>query len=631
MQEYIRTIETLRKIDRIREQQEIVFEKAKYLAVNSATIKNLLENLCYEVSNIMKCERVSIWLFNEERTILRSQNTYDDETKEHTVDSDISDKMYATYFEAIQSQRTLAVVDIASDPATKEIAEKFFSNSKRYHSLLDACIILNSGIGGVLCCESVDRRQWNSFDRMIVAAIADMLSFLFDRLSRLTFEENLYRLAFIDELTGMKNYNAFLTQVESALSIVEEGYEGIFVYMNIDQFIEIHSVLGPEIADEIIKVVSERFQLTFEKPYYAARIAFDHFVIFLPHDEGGRGFKNKMDKLFKKLNEPIFVANQEVCLTYSYGLAYYPKDAQTPLKGVQVARFALEASKSLSSRKGIGIYDEDVHNSMKQSMRSEMNLRKALDRNEFRLFYQPQVHCDTGEVIGFEALIRWQHPERGLIYPNEFIELAESTGFIISIGEWVIVQALEQLKRFKELGKDELTISVNLSPRHFLQKNLPLYLQKCLENIQVDPKNLLLEITESVALERHEVVKKRIETLSEKGFTISIDDFGTGYSAFIYLQSFPITQLKIDMAFIKQIEYDDKSRAIVLAIIQLGKMLNIRTVAEGVETKEQWDILKGTGCNELQGFYFSKPLAEDELNEMLDHFKGRSSMLLPIE
>ncbi|PIC64460.1 hypothetical protein CSV79_06665 [Sporosarcina sp. P13] len=379
---------------------------------------------------------MSVWLFNEERTILHSQNTYDDETNEHTVDSDLSDGVYAAYFEAIQSQRTLAVVDIEIDPATKEIAEKYFGNSGRYHSLLDACIILSSGIGGVLCCESHDRRQWNSFDRMIVASIADMLSFLFDRLSRLTFEENLHHLAFVDELTGMNNYNAFLTQVESVMSVVEVGYRGIFVYMNIDQFIEIHSVLGPELADEIIKVVTKRFQLTFEKPYYAARIAFDHFVIFLPYDGGGKSFKNKMDKLVEKLNEPILIANQEVYLTFSYGFAYYPKDALTPLEGVQVARFALETSKSLSSRKSIGIYNADVHNYMKRSMISEMNLRKALDKNEFRLFYQPQVYCDTGEIIGFEALIRWQHPERDLIYPNDFIELAESTGFTISIDDF---------------------------------------------------------------------------------------------------------------------------------------------------------------------------------------------------
>ncbi|AXH98372.1 sensor domain-containing phosphodiesterase [Sporosarcina sp. PTS2304] len=621
--------ETIRKIDAIRKQQEQIFEKAKNHAVNSDTIKETLEKLCAEVSAIMKCDRVSIWLFNEEKTTLHSQNTYIDETKEHRIDEDLSDDVYTAYFEAIQSQRTLAVDDIENNKATKEIAEKFFHNSGRYHSLLDACIILSSGVGGVLCCESKKHRTWNTFDRMIVSAITDMLSFFFDRLSRISFEENLHRLAFVDELTEMNNYNAFLTQVESVLPTVDKKQEGIFVYMTIDQFIEIHSVFGPELADKIIEIVAERFKQTFDRPYYAARIAFDHFVIFLPYDQNGEAFNNKMEKLLKKLNEPILIANQEVYLTFSYGLAYYPKDVLTPLEGVQAARFALETSRHINSRKSIGIYNTEKHNHMKQTMLSEMNMRKGLDMNEFRLFYQPQVDCKTGEILGFEALIRWQHPQRGLIYPNEFIDLAESTGFIISIGEWVIIQALDQLKKMKTWGMDHLTISVNLSPRHFLHKNLPQFLRTHSERAQVNPKNLLLEITESVALESHDAVKERIEALSILGFTISIDDFGTGYSAFIYLQAFPITQLKIDMTFIKEIEYDEKSRAIVKAIIQLGKTLNIRTIAEGIETKGQWDILRHKGCDELQGYYFAKPLPEKRLNELLHIHKDHSPLYLP--
>ncbi|WP_153722704.1 sensor domain-containing phosphodiesterase [Sporosarcina cascadiensis] len=630
MQKHDDMTQTLQKIDAIRKQQEQVFKMAKYYAVSEETINSLLEQICFEVSHIMKCQRVSIWLFNEDRTRLLPQNAYNEETKEHYIDRDFCIEEFPLYFEAIQSQRTLAADDVGSCPATKEIAEKYFKSPDQFASLLDACIILGSGIGGLLCCESRERREWNSFDRMVVSSIADMLSFLFDRLSRIDFEENLHRLAFFDPLTEMENYNAFLAKTEARIAEADKGQEGIFVYMNIDQFIEIHSVLGPELADKIIRVVADRFLLHFEKPYHAARIAFDHFVIFIPYGEGGTIFKRKMDKLIEKLREPILVASQEVYLTVSYGVAYYPKDVLTPIEGVQAARFALETSKRQSSRKSVGVYNADTHQHMKQTMMSEMNLRRGLDMNEFRLFYQPQVLCETGEVIGFEALIRWQHPELGLIYPADFIELAESTGFIISIGEWVIRQALVQLKQFKELGLHDLTVSINLSPRHFLQQSLPVYLDTCIQEAQINPRNLLLEITESVAMERHEIVQQRIHELAEKGFSIAIDDFGTGYSAFIYLQSFPIKQLKIDRSFIMNIAHNDKSRAIVDSIIQLGKTLEIRTVAEGIETEEQWDILKRKNCDELQGFYFARPLNEADMQSLLTRMQTKPQLSLPV-
>lgn len=610
----------------MRAQQEQIFKMAKFFAVSDQTIKKALEEICYNVSHIMRCERVSIWLFNEDRSMLYSQNAYDAETDEHIVEDDLDCRIFSNYFSAIQSQRTLAVTDILDHPDTQEIARSFFETPQEYESLLDACIILSSGIGGLLCCESRERREWSSFDRMVVSSIADMLSFLFDRLSRLDFEENLQQLAYKDQLTGMDNYNAFLEKSEIVLSEMTEDVHGVFIYITIDQFIDIQSALGQVLTDEIIRIIADRFIRHFEGSYCISRIAFDHFIIFAPYDMEENQFLIKMQQLMKKLQEPVHVAQQEVYLTFSYGIAFFPEDVHTPLEGIQAARFALESSTNAGSRRSIGFYNADMHRDMKQQMTSQMNLRKGLEMNEFRLFYQPQVNCETGELIGFEALIRWQHPEMGLIYPGDFIELAESTGFIISIGKWVIREALAQLKYFKTQGMEHLTISINLSPRHFLQHGLPEFLQRCIEESGVDPKNLLLEITESVAMERHEEVQQRIQTLSQQGFNIAIDDFGTGYSAFIYLQTFPVKQLKIDRSFIMNVAHNDKSRAIVKAIIQLGRTLGIRTVAEGVETEEQWEILRRKGCDELQGFYFAKPLAEADMHRLL----SRQELRLPM-
>ena len=246
-----------------------------------------------------------------------------------------------------------------------------------------------------------------------------------------------------------------------------------------------------------------------------------------------------------------------------------------------------------------------------------------------KLHYQPQVKCRTGEVSGFEALIRWQHPERGLIFPGDFIELAESTGLITPIGEWVIKQAVSQIREWEEQGLKNTTVSVNLSPRHFLHHNLPFYLDKCITEANIKPKSLVLEITENVALEDTKAVASRINLLREMGYSVSIDDFGKGYSAFIYLQHFPIQQIKIDRQFINGLGNDPKSSGIVQTIIHLAEMLGLQTIGEGVETKQQWEILKGFGCSELQGFYFSRPVPVEEINDLIRKYGRGGKLLLP--
>lgn len=630
MNRHAELTELLKKMNAVQAQQEKIFEKAKIAAINDETIKKTLETLCVEIASIMNCERVSIWLFNDERTRLHSQNAYDTETNRHTVEGDLLAEIIPAYFEAVQNRRTFSATDVHKSAVMDELRQKYFDAAKSGYSLLDASILMSTGISGVICCESRKRREWTLVDRTVISAVADMLSFLFDRLNQMQREENLRRLAYTDYLTGMNNYYAFLEQSSEAIARMKKEHKGIFIYLVIDRFTEIQSALGPEITEKIVMTVARRLQALKHEMYSVCRIAFDHFVLFAPYTGTHEQFKRRAEGLLAGLQAPILAGKQEIRLTFSYGIAYYPSDVTKTSEGVQAARFALETSRKRETKESVGYYDADLHRKLKQQVAAEMDLRKALEHDEFRLFYQPQVACSTGEVIGFEALIRWQHPKYGLVPPSDFIELAESTGFIIPIGQWVITQAVEKLKVLQEAGISDMTISINLSPRHFLQDDLPGFLETATAAAGVAPKNLQLEITESVALEKYGEVQERMRMLAEKGFAISIDDFGTGYSAFVYLQTFPITELKVDRTFIMDIEHNEKSRAITNSIIQLGKTLGIRTVAEGVETKAQQDILHGSACDVLQGYYFSKPLNEEAFENLMRHKDSQGRIFLPL-
>lgn len=625
------SIETMNAVlKELQFQQQLLFSQAKLLNLSTDSIQSFLEDACKQIAIVMQCERVSVWLYNEDRTILTAQIIFDVLPGNMTSDKILRQMDVPSYFDAIQSERTLAVDDIVTNPAMRELLDMYLKETPVITSILDTSIILSRGIGGVLCCETENKRAWTMFDKVVIASLADMLAFLFDRIYRLEIEEHVHALAFIDTLTGLDNQHAFTEKAVLKLQTLSGKERGIFIYMILDQFTEIQGALGHDGGEQVLKKTADRLRLLFPEPALTGRIGFDHFIIFYPYTGNRATRELNMEFITKILREPMDIGGQQVYMTFSYGVSYYPDHVGNVKEGLQAAQVALEAGRNKSPRKARGVYKPFMHTSIKETILSEMNLRKGLDFHEFRLFYQPQVNCHSGEVNGFEALIRWQHPERGLIFPGDFIDLAESTGLITPIGEWVIKEAFTQLAKWKEQGQGHLTVSINLSPRHFLHPKLPAYLVKCAEEAEVNTQNLMLEITENVALENQGAVKRRIKQLIDFGFAISIDDFGTGYSAFIYLQHFAIQEIKIDRQFISTMEIDPKSSVIIKTIIHLAKMLGLRTVAEGVETIGQWKILQEMGCDEIQGFYFSKALPVDEINEMLRLCNDENRFFLPL-
>lgn len=603
-------------LSRMQEQQQNLFKQAKLLDLTPESMKDVLHALCENIAMIMKVDRVSIWLFNDDQTVLSEYLTYAAESVAIPSIRQINASEAKLYFETIGQTRVHLVNDVAVDQALEAFPFNYFKETN-ISSLLEATIIMSRGIGGLLCCETTEKRNWSKLDEVFIAASADMLSFVFDRLNRLEMESRVNELAYTDLVTGIDNENAFIEKVNEKIRKTEGVLKGAFIYMKIDQFISIQSVLGPEGTKSALKVIANRLRSLFPAGSEFARIAFDHFIIYTEYNDDQQKDESAMGHILSELRKPIIVKDQELFLTFSYGVCLYPKHVKNAYEGIHAAKIALDSSLKVGNRKTRAVYDPLMFEQWEEEMHSEMNLGKGLHMDEFRLFYQPQVESLSHKVTGVEALIRWQHPEKGLLYPSAFIDIAETTGLIIQIGEWVVSQACQQLKKWEQLGMGALTISVNISPRHFLHTSFPVFLDECLQKYEVNPKKLIIEITENVAIEDSDIVEVQIKKVQKMGFPISIDDFGTGYSAFLYLQRFSIQEVKIDRQFVADLETDPKSRAIVRAILTLAKSLHMHTVAEGVETADQLRRLEELGCFEIQGYYFSRPLPIEELNRQL--------------
>lgn len=593
----------------MRSQQMKLFELAKSRTITKESLKETIESACETISQLIQVERVGIWLFNTSQSILEAQNIFDSRYAEHLVGDQVDDIHYPTYFEAVQSARALAIHDVATDPRVAEMYPSYFEGMGGIRSMLDAPIMMSSGIGGVLCCESFTKRVWTELDQTLVGTLADMVAFLYERIYRIEAEDRIKELAFVDQITGLPNQNAFLDTVSNRLTQTQHG---TFIYLIIDQFATIQEVLGFDGGEDVLREIAKRLDEQFPNPNCVARLAIDHFILYLELPERAV-FEDKL----KEIKKPLLIKGQEVYVSYSFGRADYPVHGESAQHCLQSAQIALSHGKKMGSQSISSIFNPFMKEQTKDILHTEFNLRKGLDMNEFSLYYQPQVNCVSGEVEGFEALIRWRHPEKGIIPPIEFIQHAESTGLILPIGEWVIEQAFQQLESWSIQGITTCTLSINISPRHFLHEKLLPFLKKCLRTYQVAPQQFIIEITENVAMGDYLAAQKRITDLHELGFKVSIDDFGTGFSAFIYLQHFAIDEVKIDRQFILDIESNRKSLGIVKTIVELASLLNIKVVVEGVETEAQLQLLQAIGCKTIQGYYYARPLPTGEIEQWL--------------
>lgn len=441
------------------------------------------------------------------------------------------------------------------------------------------------------------------------------ISFIKDISERIHYEKQIEYMAYYDELTALPNRNYFEKELYERIHAAKLKNKQIAIYVvDLDYFKEMNDTLGYDFGDKLLKASANRLQSFCDENMFVARMDGDEFLILQSYITDKEEAKQFAEKLIQLFEPPIRLNDYEAVLSVSIGVSIYPEHGTEPQDLIQHANSAVFVTKE-EQRNHYHIFEDSISQNFKQMLTMESDLRKAVKEGQFKLHYQPQKHLKSNRVIGMEALLRWKHPTKGYIPPLDFIPLAEKTGLIIEIGDWVLKEACKQNKLWQDEGYEPLTVSVNLSAKQFYQKNFVDKIKNILTNTGLAAKYLELELTESMTMANDQKIHRTIQELRKIGVKVSIDDFGTGYSSLKYLRLFPITKLKIDKMFMD--EKLEQNRAIVKSIIHMSHSLNMKVIAEGVETKEQLQFLQEENCDEIQGFYLSKPLPPDRLKKFL--------------
>lgn len=426
-------------------------------------------------------------------------------------------------------------------------------------------------------------------------------------------EEQIIHQATHDLITNLPNRPLLIDRLSQAIILAEHERNLIAVlFLDIDRFIAINDSLGYKIGDLLLKKIAARLTKHIRKNDTFARFGGDEFVIILTALKQEADCAPLIEKYMHILSRKYMLEGHEFNITWSMGISFYPRDgreANILLKNAE----AVIHSAQLKSGNNFQFYTEEINAHIAERLTLENDLRNALKRNEFLLHYQPIFHLQTGHISGVEALIRWNHPQQGLIFPQKFILLAEETGLINSIGEWVLKTACLQRKKWQNSGISLIRIAINLSGEQFKQPKLEEQIYQIMKETQIDPHYLEIEITESIIMEDSNETIGKLRALANLGINLSIDDFGTGYSSLSYLKRFPLHTLKIDQSFIRDIDTDRDDMIIVKAIINMTKSLQLKVLAEGIETESQLQFLKQQQCDEGQGYYLSKPLDADAI------------------
>jgi diguanylate cyclase (GGDEF)-like protein/PAS domain S-box-containing protein len=425
-------------------------------------------------------------------------------------------------------------------------------------------------------------------------------------------EERAQYLANYDILTGLPNRTLMYDRVSQAVAYAKRSRERIaLLHVDVDRFKMINDSLGHDVGDEILKAAAERIKRCTGESDTVARVGGDEFTILMP-DAGGLGDVTACAaKILSQMSQPFPSEREDVFVSASIGVSLFPDDSRSADSLTKHADAAMHSAKTLG-RNNYQFFTQALNEEVQHRMVLETGLRLALKRDEMRLVYQPKVDLVTREIIGAEALLRWHHPKHGLIPPAQFIPVAEESGLVGQIGEWVLRDACRQISHWQHMGLSP-QIAVNVSARQFQQYDVAKLVSEVIEEAQISPESLEIELTESAVMQDAEASIVTVEKLSKLGVRVSIDDFGTGYSSLSYLKRLPLDMLKIDRSFVRDISSDPNDAAIVRAIITLARNLGMEVVAEGVEDEEQLAFLNAYGCQYAQGFLFGQPMTAEEL------------------
>lgn len=442
-------------------------------------------------------------------------------------------------------------------------------------------------------------------------------------------ENKLDRLAHFDNVTELNNRHFFNERLHAVVARSEKFKERTaLMFIDLDNFKTVNDTLGHDTGDQLLRLVAKKLADTLRFGDVICRIGGDEFAIIL-ENVGHTGVASTIaEKCMASLAMPISISGNEIYVSASIGISVYPDDASDMHELLKYADTAMYYAKN-GGKNAFRVFLPTMRGEAQKRFSMDSNLRRALERNEFRLYYQPQIDLATDRVIGVEALVRWVHSDLGMISPTEFIPIAEETGLIVPIGEWVLREACRQMKQWHDEGMEHLRIAVNLSGRQLKEDNFVEAVLKIVEQTGIKPGLVELELTESMLMDAESTVLDKLYALRSAGIELAIDDFGTGYSSMSYLKTFPINCLKIDKSFVRDLPQNREDAAITKAIIAMAKALKMQVIAEGIETVEQGEFLRQNGCHMSQGYYYSKPLPADEIKKLFCDESGRMNSLTP--
>lgn len=437
-------------------------------------------------------------------------------------------------------------------------------------------------------------------------------------------QEKAQFMALHDPLTELPNlkllqqhFSQFATDTAQAKSNLAA------LCLDLDKFKNINDLLGFSESNKLLIDVANRLKNTIGEQGYVSRQGGDEFNILLPNLSNSDAYLSLLNRIYSELEKPFALSDRELSLTCSIGIALYPQDGDSFDTLLSHANMAMYEAKQ-AGRNTYRYFSSEMNSSLKESLTIAMGMSKALEQNQFELHYQPQIDLQTGRLIGAESLIRWQHPELGMIPPNKFIPIAEENGMIVPIGRWVLQEACRQVKTLQQMGLEDAIIAVNLSAIQFNSGDIEHTVREAIELAGVPANRLELEMTESIIMKDAENVLEKVVRLQEMGCHLSIDDFGTGYSSLAYLKRFAVDKLKIDQAFIKDMAHNQDDDVIVRTIIQMAKNLGLKTIAEGIEDAETLALLKQYQCDEAQGYFIARPMNEAKFHEFIHHYNKAS-------